>query len=181
MGRKRRRWQEMADLICVLFRGRIELCRRMPEAGCRKWRWLPDNCQKLTGIFKIEPVLDYSPIITDALLEARKTKREAVTELKTYRNVEPYDVITLGFSNYWGTKYRWQVFTFLEHFHFSLGRTIRPSVPQWGSWAWKRILWRCPRANLREGLQYRGNGVNQSEERHWKWLWIGGYLWRRKK
>lgn len=131
--------------------------------------------QKLTGgdLFKIEPVLDYSPNYNECVAEAQEDqKREARPELKTYpESIEPYDVIYLGYPNYWGTM-PMAVFTFLEHFHFS-GKTIRPFCTHEGSGmgsSRKDIMTLCPGANVEEGLAIRGGSVNRSKKDIENWL-----------
>lgn len=63
--------------------------------------------QELTGarLFQIEPIQTYSKEYNECIAQAQADqKRNARPELKTYpESIDPYDVIYLGFPNYWGT------------------------------------------------------------------------------
>ena len=112
--------------------------------------------QKFTGadLFKIEP------------------QRNARPELAAYpESLEPYDVIYLGYPNYWGTM-PMAVFTFLEHFDFT-GKTIRPFCTHEGSGMGSSaadIKKLCPGAIIGKALAIRGGRVNQSEKEIESWL-----------
>ncbi len=84
--------------------------------------------QELTGgeLFQIEQMQAYSKDYNECIAQARADqKRDARPELKTWPvSLGPYDVVYLGYPNYWGTM-PMAVFTFLEHLDFS-GKTIRP-------------------------------------------------------
>ena len=84
--------------------------------------------QELTGadMFKIEPRQGYSKDYNECIAEAQADqRRDARPELKQYPDsLDGYDVIYLGYPNYWGTM-PMAVFTFLEHFDFT-GKTIKP-------------------------------------------------------
>ncbi len=112
--------------------------------------------QKFTGadLFKIEPQQAYSADYNECTAQAQADqRRNARPELAAYpESLEPYDVIYLGYPNYWGTM-PMAVFTFLEHFDFT-GKTIRPFCTHEGSGIGKQ---RCgykeavPRSYYREG------------------------------
>lgn len=75
-------------------------------------------------------------------------------------SIKPYDVIYLGYPNYWGTM-PMAVFTFLEQFDFT-GKTIKPFCTHEGGGMGrseqdlKRI---CPTAQIAPGLSVRGTDV----------------------
>ena len=87
-----------------------------------------DIIKKLTDadVFKIEAVKPYSENYQNCIKEAKiDLQNNARPELKKYPDsIQDYDVIYLGFPNYWSTM-PMAVFTFLEHFDFS-GKTIYP-------------------------------------------------------
>lgn len=84
--------------------------------------------QKFTeaDMFKMEQLQPYSPNYNECIAQAQADqKRNARPELKNYpESIEEYDIIYLGFPNYWGTM-PMAVFTFLEHFDFSGKIAIR--------------------------------------------------------
>ena len=83
---------------------------------------------ELTGAdtFKIEQQTPYSKIYNECIAQAQYDQQNNVRpSLKHYpKNLGEYDVIYLGYPNYWSTM-PMAVFTFLEHFDFS-GKTIKP-------------------------------------------------------
>ena len=89
----------------------------------------------LTGadLFKIEQIQPYSKNYNECIEQAQSDqKRNARPELKDYlEDIDGYDVVYLGFPNYWGTM-PMAVFTFLEHYDFS-GKKIMPFCTHEGS------------------------------------------------
>lgn len=131
--------------------------------------------QKLTGaeMFKIEQTQPYSKDYNECIEQARADqRRDARPELKRYpESLEAYDVIYLGFPNYWSTM-PMAVFTFLEHFDFA-GKTIRPFCTHEGSGMGSSvsdIRRLCPAAKVEAGLAIRGAGVSRSETEIKKWI-----------
>lgn len=130
--------------------------------------------QKFTGgdLFKIEQTQPYSKGYNDCIAEAKDDqKRNARPELKSYpESIEDYDVIYLGYPNYWGTM-PMVVFTFLEKFDFS-GKIIKPFCTHEGSGlgnSIKDIQKLCPNAEVRTGLAICGSNVNAAEQQIKKW------------
>lgn len=82
--------------------------------------------QVLTGsdLFEIDTVKPYPEDYTEATKVAMDEKRRnARTELTgVVDNMDAYDVIYLGYPNWWGT-FPMAVFTFLESYDFS-GKTL---------------------------------------------------------
>lgn len=131
--------------------------------------------QKLTGgeLFQIEPIQPYSKEYNACIEEAKADqKRDARPELKSYpKSLDSYEVIYLGFPNYWGTM-PMAVFTFLEHFDFN-GKTIRPFCTHEGSGmgsSVKDIKMLCPGARIEEGIAIRGGSAGSSEKEIAQWI-----------
>ncbi len=129
----------------------------------------------LTGadMFKIEQTKPYSKGYNDCIEEARvDRKNDARPELRAYPDsIGKYDVIYLGFPNYWSTM-PMAVFTFLEHFDFS-GKIIKPFCTHEGSGLGKsvadiKVL--CPTATVKDGLAIRGCSIEKSKKEIEEWV-----------
>jgi len=121
--------------------------------------------QELTSsdLFHIETVEAYPEDYMDATTVAQEEKRKnARPELtNTVENMESYDVIYLGYPNWWGTM-PMAVFTFLESYDFS-GKTIIPFCTHEGSGignSERDIKKLCPKAKVQPGLAIKGGSVN---------------------
>ena len=130
---------------------------------------------EITGadLFKIVPQVSYSDNYNKCIDEAQADqRRNARPELTEYpESLDEYDVIYLGYPNYWGTM-PMCVFTFLEHFDFS-GKTIRPFCTHEGSGMGSSvsdIKKLCPNAKIESGLALHGATVNLAEQSVKKWL-----------
>lgn len=124
-------------------------------------------------MFKIEPVLEYSNDYSECIAEAKEDQvRDARPEIKKYPdNLDEYDVIYLGYPNYWGTM-PMAVFTFLEHFDFS-GKIIKPFCTHEGSGmghSESDIKKLCPNAIVEKGLSIHGANVESSKELIENWI-----------
>lgn len=131
--------------------------------------------RELTGadMFKIEPLQAYSKNYNKCIAQAQEDQRQdARPELKNYpENLDSYDVIYLGFPNYWGTM-PMPVFTFLEHFDFS-GKTIRPFCTHEGSGkggSENDIRKLCPSAKVESGIGIRGGSVQWANRDIQGWI-----------
>lgn len=131
--------------------------------------------QRLTGarLFKIEQRKDYSKDYNECIAQAQEDqRRNARPELKSYpETLEDYEVIYLGFPNYWGTM-PMAVFTFLEHFDFT-GKTVKLFCTHEGSGLGSSvsdIKKLCPTANVEEGLAIRGGSVERSQKDIEEWI-----------
>lgn len=130
---------------------------------------------ELTGadMFKIEQLNPYSKIYNECIAEAQEDqRRNARPELKSYpESIEGYDVIYLGYPNYWSTM-PMAVFTFLEHFDFS-GKTIKPFCTHEGSGlggSVKDIKKLCPTAKVEAGLAIHGGSVKRAKKDIEGWI-----------
>ena len=129
--------------------------------------------QTKADLFKIDPIVPYSSDYSVCIEEARQDQmRGARPELKRYpEDLNAYDVIYLGYPNYWGTM-PMAVFTFLEKFDFS-GKTIRPFCTHEGSGMGSSktdISRLCPGAVVKNGLELHGARVTEAKAAIRKWL-----------
>lgn len=131
--------------------------------------------EKLTGAdtFKLEQVQPYAKDYNTCIAQAQADqKRDARPELKKYPDsLEKYDVIYLGYPNYWNTM-PMAVFTFLEHFDFN-GKEVRPFCTHEGSGMGSSvsdIQKLCSDAEVTLGLAIRGGSVEGSKKEIEKWI-----------
>jgi len=131
--------------------------------------------QKLTGadIFRIATVkeypTDYGKTTEVARQELRQNARPALSS--DVDNFDSYDVILLGYPNWWGTM-PMAVWTFLEKHDFS-GKTILPFCTHEGSGmghSESDIRKLCPHATVLNGLSVRGGSVRAAEKEVSTWL-----------
>mgnify|MGYP004716721977 FL=1 len=123
--------------------------------------------------FKIEQIQAYSKDYNECIAQAQADqKRNARPELKNYpQSMDDYDVIYLGYPNYWGTM-PMAVFTFLEHFDFS-GKVIKPFCTHEGSGmgsSERDIKKLCPNAEVAKGIAIHGGSVERSKKEIEKWI-----------
>lgn len=131
--------------------------------------------QKLTGsdIFQIKTAKsypeDYTETTNAAQEEQRKNARPELAE--TVDNMDSYDVIYIGYPNWYGTM-PMAMFTFLEEYDFS-GKTIAPFCTHEGSGMGSSehdIKKLCPKANVLPGLAIRGGSVERADKDITNWL-----------
>ena len=135
--------------------------------------------QKLSGgdLFKIDTVKPYPEDYNETTEVAKKELREnARPELAaTTDNMADYEVIYLGYPNWWGTM-PMAVFTFLEKYDFA-GKTIIPFCTHEGSGigrSEKDIQKLCPTATVLKGLALVGSNVRDAESDVTGWLEAAG-------
>ena len=130
--------------------------------------------QKAVGcdLFELETVreysADYKTCTEEAAAEKRSNARPALKKLPD--SLEGFDVIFLGYPNWWGTA-PMAVFTFLDSFDFS-GKTIIPFCTNEGSGmgsSERDIRRECPGADVRSGLSVRGSDAERSETKVNAW------------
>jgi len=117
---------------------------------------------------KVYPT-DYTETTHVSKDELRKNARPELSDF--VNNMDNYDVIYLGYPNWWGTM-PMAVFTFLEEYDFS-GKTILPFCTHEGSGIGnsehdiKKI---CPDANVLPGIALRGGSVAGAGSQVENWL-----------
>ncbi len=131
--------------------------------------------KKITGgvLFHIESVTaypkDYTETTEVAKNELRTKARPKLTE--QVENMGTYDVIFLGYPNWWGTM-PMPVFTFLEDYDLS-GKTIVPFCTHEGSGmgqSEKDIANACPKATVLEGIAIHGSSASSAESKVAIWI-----------
>lgn len=131
--------------------------------------------QGLTGsdLFQIKTVKSYPEDYTETTNVAKEEKlKNARPELaEIIENIDSYDVIFIGYPNWWGTM-PMAVFMFLESYDFS-GKTIIPYCTHEGSGmgsSERDIKKLCPKAKVLSGLAIRGGSVNSADKDVANWL-----------
>lgn len=124
-------------------------------------------------LFKIEQAEPYSKDYNECIAQAQDDQRkDAHPELKSYpESLDDYDVIYLGYPNYWSTM-PMAVFTFLEHFDFK-GKTIKPFCTHEGSGIGSSIAdiqKICPDALVEKGLAIHGANVKRAINDIKEWI-----------
>lgn len=130
---------------------------------------------KITGgeIFHIETVKAYPEEYTKTTDVAKDELRASARPELTGHvdNIDAYDVIFLGYPNWWGTM-PMPVFTFLETYDFS-GKTIVPFCTHEGSGSGRSeqdIKNLCPEAAVLKGISVRGGSVNSADGQVSDWI-----------
>ena len=131
--------------------------------------------QKRTGgdLFHIETVTAYPKDYTETTAVAKNELRTKARPKLTGRveNMLAYDVIFLGYPNWWGTP-PMAVFTFLESYDFS-GKTIVPFCTHEGSGmgrSEKDIAKSCPKATLLDGIAILGSSASTADAQVSGWI-----------
>ena len=124
-------------------------------------------------LFKVETVTPYPDDYNETVDIAREEQNEdARPELSTHvEDMSQYDVIYLGYPNWWGTMPQ-AMFTFLEEYDFS-GKTIIPFCTHGGSALGRSegdIAELVPDATLLEGLAVSGSSVDSAQGTVEEWL-----------
>jgi len=131
--------------------------------------------QKMTGgdLFPIESVTAYPKDYTETTDVAKNELRAKARPKLTGRveNMKAYDVIFLGYPNWWGTM-PMPVYTFLERYDLS-GKTIVPFCTHEGSGmgrSEKDIAKACPKSTVLEGLAIHGTSASSAESDVSSWV-----------
>lgn len=134
-----------------------------------------DMIRGLTGsdVFQIDTVKPYPKDYTATTNVAKKELNEnARPELTSHvENMGYYDVLFLGYPNWWGT-IPMAVCTFLEEYDLS-GKTIIPFCTHEGSGmghSESDIAKLCPEATLLNGLAIQGSRVSSAKKDIEGWL-----------
>ena len=131
--------------------------------------------QQHTGgeLFLIETEEKY-PASSDATIDQARTEQneDARPKLRSHvENMDEYEVIFLGYPNWWGTLPQ-PVFTFLEEYDFE-GKTIIPFCTHEGSGLGRSesdLKESLPGSTVLDGLAIRGRNVSNSEADIIAWL-----------
>ncbi|WP_319402917.1 flavodoxin [uncultured Anaeromusa sp.] len=131
--------------------------------------------QAATGgtLFQIETVKAYPEDYTETTTIAQREKKENSRPELIFLGdaIDSYDVIYLGYPNWWGTM-PMAVFTWLEAHDFS-GKRIVPFCTHEGSGlgnSEQDIKKLCPKANVESGLAVNGGSVATADEAIAAWL-----------
>ena len=133
-----------------------------------------DICKKVDGeFFEIQIVKPYSTDYNTVVdIAKRELKADFRPELKSkLKNSAQYDVIFVGYPNWWGT-YPQAVKVFLSMHDFS-GKTIIPFCTHEGSELGRSVAdlkKLCPKSTILEGLAIRGSAAHNSDDRIDEWL-----------
>jgi flavodoxin len=124
----------------------------------------------LFEIRTVEPYpADYNAVVDKARKELDAHYRPKLAT--KVENMDSYDVIFIGYPNWWAT-IPMGVFTFFEEYDFS-GKTIIPFCTHEGSGLGRSerdIKKLCPNSNVLEGLAIRGSSVNKAQNNVSAWL-----------
>ncbi len=130
--------------------------------------------EKVGGdIFEIISVNLYPRDYNECVNQAKKELRENYKPiLKTkIDDMKPYDMVFLGYPNWWGT-IPMPVVTFLSEHDLS-NKTIAPFCTNEGSQLGRSvedIKKLCPKSTVVRGLSLRGSGVKNAQNDVSKWL-----------
>ena len=131
--------------------------------------------QQIAGgdLFHIESVTAYPKDYTETTEVAKNELRAKARPMLAGRveNMKAYDVIFLGYPNWWGTM-PMPVYTFLESYDFS-GKTIVPFCTHEGSsmgHSEKDIAKACPKSTVLEGLAIHGTSASSAESKVSSWI-----------
>jgi flavodoxin len=131
--------------------------------------------QKITGgdMFHIESVTAYPKDYMETT-EVVKNELRAKARPKLIgrvENMKGYDVIFLGYPNWWGTM-PMPVYTFLESYDFS-GKKIVPFCTHEGSGmghSEKDIAKACPKATVLKGIAIHGTSASSADSNVSSWI-----------
>lgn len=115
-------------------------------------------------LFKIEPAVPYPDDYTECTEVAKREQEEnARPAVSGDAEVEDYDVIFIGYPNWWGDM-PMAVYTFIEK-HDWTGKTVIPFCTHEGSGlagTERRLKDACKGASVKEGLAVRGATAQDS-------------------
>jgi flavodoxin len=131
--------------------------------------------KELTGsdLFEIKTIKrypdDYAEATRVSRIELKNKERPGLSEFVS--GMERYNIIYLGFPNWWGTM-PMAVFTFLETYDFR-GKTIVPFCTHEGSGLGRSetdIKQLVPGSNVLKGIAIRGSSVSEADKELINWL-----------
>lgn len=124
--------------------------------------------QKVGGdLFHIEPAAAYPDTYDECVALAKKEKNAGARPqlAKTLESIKDYDVIFLGFPNWWSDM-PMPVYTFVEQFDFN-GKIIVPFCTHEGSGLGsipQKIAGACKGSTVLKGLAVRGSAAQNSQK-----------------
>jgi flavodoxin len=124
-------------------------------------------------IFEIQTVQPY-PSNYDAVTKQAKQEQEAGFKPRLegkVKDIESYDVIFVGYPNWWGT-IPMAFVTFFSEYNFP-GKTLVPFCTHEGSYLGRSIddiKKLCPRSSILDGLAVRGSNVKNAQNEVSRWL-----------
>lgn len=114
---------------------------------------------------------DYRETTNVASVEQKNNARPALARTMSPEDMAKYDVIFVGFPNWWGTL-PMAMFTFLEQYDLA-GKTVIPFSTHEGSGLGRSpsdLARLCPGATIAKGLAVRGGSVGQASGNISDWL-----------
>lgn len=136
---------------------------------------IAEYIQELDGadLFKVESKADYPFDYMKCTEIAKKEQQDnARPEIKeTLESIDQYDVIYIGFPNWWGTL-PMPMFTQLEQLDFT-GKTVKPFVTHEGSGfgsSQKDLAKLCEGAVIKNGLSIPGAEVYDVKDKVKAWI-----------
>lgn len=124
-------------------------------------------------LFHIEANYSYPSDYTQCTKVAQnELSSNARPELTSHvDNMDDYDVVFLGYPNWWGTM-PMAVFTFLTEYNFE-GKTIVPFCTHEGSGmghSESDIRKTCPKVEVKKGLSIHGSSVKDAKNAILRWI-----------
>ena len=136
---------------------------------------IAEYIQNETGanIFKVEPLNPYPDDYMKCIDVAKKEQKDgARPEIKeTLSDISSYDVIYIGFPNWWGTL-PMPMWTQLEQLDFT-GKTVKPFVTHEGSGfgsSLNDLKNLCDGAEIKKGLSVPGDKVYDVKDNILHWI-----------
>ena len=122
-------------------------------------------------LFEIETVKEYIKDHMKMIYEAKDELKQGIRpELKSYPDISEYDIVFLGYPNWWGTL-PMPVIGFLEHYDWN-GKRIIPFNTSEGSGAGRsgeKIKEICKGATVEDVYALRGSQVNSKKAEIQSW------------
>lgn len=175
-GWRRRRHEKVKSLVVYYSRrGENLVDGTVQKLEVGHTELLATVIQKITGadLCRLEPKVDYSPNYYACIDQARQDIKKGIRpKLKNYpKNLKEYDIIYLGYPNYWGTM-PVTIFSFLEQFDFS-HKLIKPFCTHEGGGmgrSEKDLRKICPDAQIAQGFSCRGTEVKYELSAIKEWI-----------
>ena len=169
----------VAEIKCLIAyfsrKGQNYVSGRLVDLKVGNTEVVANMIQKITGgvLFHIESVAAYPTDYTETTEVAKNELRAKARPKLTgqVENMGAYDVIFLGYPNWWGTM-PMPVYTFLESYDFS-GKTIVPFCTHEGSGmghSEQDIAKASPKATVLKGIAIPGTSASSAEFKVSSWI-----------